>query len=166
MAIRDGGENVRYNPSHFWNWGNEITANLRERRFSEFKSENNLFEAWSRLWKNSSIEQEAGGPVLFKIRPEQMKWIPYVYLYSYQLSRELNETSSKFDFFSIQSNNQKKFAEVLEGYSDILKELLFTENEALKNLLFSDDIIQNGGGTILITRLEFNELMNSVLKGQ
>jgi hypothetical protein len=151
--------------TNFWKWGNEISANLRQRRFSEFKSENSLLKAWNELWKESSIVQKPGGPVLFKIRPEQMKWIPYIYLYSYQLSHDLNKTTSKLDFFGIRRNKQKKFADVLEGYSDILKELLFTENEDLKNFLFSDDIIQNGGGTILITRLEFNELMKSVLEG-
>ena len=156
---------MRYNPTHFWNWGNEITANLRGRRFSKFKSEKSLFKAWSELWKHSSIDQKPGGPVFVKISPEQMKWIPYVYLYSYRLSYNLKKTWSKLDIFCNQRNKQKKFADLLEGYAEILKELLFTEKKDLKNFLFSDDIIQNGGTTILRTRIEFNKLMESVLEG-
>jgi hypothetical protein len=156
---------MRNNLTNFWKWGNDIAANLKERRFSKFKSENSLVKVWNEFWKHSSIDQKPGGPVLFKIKPEQMKWIPYVYLYSYKLSNNLNKTTSKLDIFCIQRNKQKKFADLLEGYSEILKELLFTEKTDLKNVLFSDDIIQNGGRTILITRIEFNKLMESVLEG-
>jgi hypothetical protein len=155
---------MRTNLTNFLKWGNDITVNLRERRFSKFKPENSLFKAWSELWKYSSMDQKPGGPVLVKIRPEQMKWIPYVYLFSYRLSYNLNKTTPKFDIFCRQRNKQKKFADVLEGYSEILKELLFTEKTDLKNFLFSDDIIQNGGRTILITRIDFNKLMESVLE--
>jgi hypothetical protein len=156
---------MRNDQTNFWKWRNDIEANLRERRFSEFKSENRLFKAWSELWKHFSVIQKPGGPVSFKIRPEQMKWIPYVYLYSYQLSYDLNKPTSKLDIFGTRSNEQKKFVDVLERYSEILKELLFTENKDLKNFLFSDDIIQNGGRTILITRIDFNKLLKSVLEG-
>jgi len=153
------------NPTDFLKWGNDITDNLRERRFSAFKSEKSLFIAWSELWKHSSIDQKPGGRVFVKISPEQMKWIPYVYLYSYRLSYNLKKTWSKLDIFCNQRNKQKKFADLLEGYAEILKELLFTEKTDLKNFLFSDDIIQNGGTTILRTRIEFNKLMESVLEG-
>jgi hypothetical protein len=156
---------MRNNPTNFLKWGNDITDNLRERRFSKFKSEKSLFKAWSELWRHSSIDQKPGGPVLVKISPEQMKWIPYVYLYSYRLSYNLNKTTPKLDIFCMQRNKQKKFADLLEGYAEILKELLFTEKKDLKNFLFSDDIIQNGGTTILRTRIEFNTLMESVLEG-
>jgi len=155
---------MKNNPVNFLKWGNDITDNLRERRFSTFKSEKSLFKAWSELWKYSSIDQKPGGPVLVKISPEQMKWIPYVYLYSYRLSYNLNKTLPKLDIFCTQRNKQKKFADLLEGYAEILKELLFTEKSDLKNFLFSEDIIQNGGMTILRTRIEFNKLMESVLE--
>ena len=156
---------MRNNLKDFGKWGNDITVNLRERRFSKFKSEKSLDKAWNELWKHSSIDQIPGGPVFFKIRSEHMKWIPYVYLYSYKLSYNLNKTTSKLDLFCIQRNKQKKFADALEGYAEILKELLFTEKTDLKNVLFSDDIIQNDGRTILRTRIEFNKLMESVLEG-
>lgn len=156
---------MRNNLTDFWIWWNDITLNLRERQFSKFKSEKSLFKAWGELWKHSSIDQKPDGTVFFKIRPEQMKWIPYVYLFSYRLSYNLNKPTSKLDLFCIQHNKQKKFADSLERYSEILKELLFTEKTDLKNVLFSDDIIQNDGRTILITRIEFNNLMESVLEG-
>jgi hypothetical protein len=159
------GLNMKINLTNFLKWGNDITTNLRERRFSTFKSEKRLFKAWSELWKYSSMDQKPGGPVIVKISPEQMKWIPYVYLYSYRLSYNLDKTWPKLDFFCNQRKKQKKFADLLQGYSEILKELLFTEKTDLKNFLFSDDIIQNGGTTILRTRIEFNKLMESVSEG-
>jgi hypothetical protein len=151
--------------ANFLKWGDEITDNLRERRFSAIKSENNLYKAWSELWNDSSMDQKPGGPVFIKISPEKMKWIPYVYLYSYRVSYNLDKTWPKYDFFCNQRKKHKKFAELLEGYSEILKELLFTEKPDLKNFLFSEDIKQNGGETILRTRTEFNKLMDAVLEG-
>jgi hypothetical protein len=159
------GQNMRNNLTNFLEWGKEITDNLRERRFLKIKSENNLFNAWSELWKHSSIDQKPGGQVFVKISPEQMKWIPYVYLYSYRLSYNLDKTWPDFDFFCNKRKKQKKFADLLEGYAEILKELLFTEKTDLKNFLFSDDITQNGGATIVRTRIEFNRLMESVSEG-
>jgi hypothetical protein len=153
------------NLKNFLKWGNDITDNLRERRFSTIKPENSLFKAWSELWKDSSIDQKLGGPVFVRISPEQMKWIPYVYLYSYRLSYNLDKTWPTLDFFCNKRKKQKDFADLLNGYSEILKELLFTEKPELKNFLFSEDIKQNGGTTLLRTRIEFNQLMESVLEG-
>jgi hypothetical protein len=156
---------MRTNLTDFLKWGNEITDNLRGRRYSNIKSENSLFKVWGELWKHSSIDQKPGGFVFIKTSPEHMKWIPYVYLYSYRLSYNLDKTWPTLDIFCNKRKKQKKFADLLEGYAEMLKELLFTEKPELKNFLFSDDMIKNGGSTILRTRIEFNKLMESVSEG-
>ena len=141
-----------------WTLGNDITKNLRERRFSNFKSERDLFESWNGLWMGSSLAQKPGGPILIKIKPEQMRFVPHVYFNLRKLSDELNNNLPSFDIFGIRSNNTKKFAKNLTEYSELLKEVLFTDEENLRFFLFSEDIIQNQGATIIMTRNEFRRV--------